>query len=155
MKYNEKLYENISNKLKQYSHRNNLRNSAERDYILRELCTKTSEISEHFDADELFIMLKSKNKKISRATVFRNLALFVKAKILRKVQLGENHSHYEIFTCKKKRHDHLICIRCGKIVEFTDSFLDKKNKDITKKHGFKLVDYKFEIYGICEECQKD
>jgi Fur family ferric uptake transcriptional regulator len=55
---------------------------------------------------------------------------------------------------KREHHDHLICIQCGKIVEFMNDVIEKEQNAIVKKNGFQMISHKLEIRGICKDCQK-
>ena len=79
---------------------------------------------EHFEADDLLLRLKKKNIRISRATIYRTLELLVKSRLVRKVTFGENHTHYE-HTFGHKHHDHLICVKCGNVLEFTNPNIEQ------------------------------
>ncbi|MBN1971736.1 MAG: transcriptional repressor [Candidatus Delongbacteria bacterium] len=150
---NKKMYYEIMlRRLNKFSKDSNMRFSKERELLLEEIC-HNNEMSDHFDADELFAIMKTKGAKVSRATIFRNLSVFVKASILRKVKLGESHSHYEICNNNKYKHDHLVCENCGKVVEFFEPSLLKKQKEIADSYGFEMRDHKHEIYGLCKDCQ--
>ncbi|PID30138.1 MAG: hypothetical protein CR982_01635 [Candidatus Cloacimonadota bacterium] len=144
-------FESLVGLLKEYSKKNNMRHSKEREKILFELCDSEN-LSSHFDADELFAQIKVKKIDVSRATIFRNLNLFVEAGILRRTKLGESHFHYEICGDEKDRHEHLVCTKCGKLIEFVNPVILEEQRKIAEKNGFKILDYKHEIYGLCKDC---
>ncbi len=146
-------FQTLFSKFEEYRINNKLRKTPERETLIREICDNLVKVKPHFEADELFAALIIKNTKISRATIFRNLRLFVEAGILRKSTLGENHSHYEVVLKNRCQHDHLICNQCGKVIEFSNKDIEKKIADITADNNFELVNHKFEIYGLCSECQ--
>lgn len=143
----------LFDKFEVYRKENKLRKTPEREILIREICENLIKVHPHFEADELFTSLMVKNEKISRATIFRNLKLFVEAGILRKATLGENHFHYEVIFKTICQHDHLICKKCGKIIEFANSDIVKKIEQISEKNDFEMTGFKFEIYGLCKDCR--
>jgi Fur family transcriptional regulator, ferric uptake regulator len=86
----------------------------------------------HFGADDLFVVMKNKKSRVSRATVYNTLELLVQCGLLTKRNFGDNMSHYE-FTYRKQTHDHLICVDCGKIVEFASPKLKNIPQEISKE----------------------
>ena len=107
----------------------------------------------HFGADDLFIQLKNLKSKVSRATVYNTLELLAQCDLLSKRNFGDNLTRYES-NFKKQTHDHLICVNCGKIVEFSDERLNIIPQEITKKLGYELDSYSFNIFARCKN-QKD
>ncbi|MFZ1280632.1 MAG: transcriptional repressor [Ignavibacteriaceae bacterium] len=109
----------------------------------------------HFGADDLFIQLKNINSKVSRATVYNTLELLAQCELISKRNFGDNLTRYES-NYKKQTHDHLICVDCGKIVEFTDLRLNKLPLEISEKLGYELDSYSFNIFARCKnkkECK--
>ena len=107
----------------------------------------------HFGADDLFIKLKNLKSKVSRATVYNTIELLAQCDLLSKRNFGDNLTRYES-NFKKQTHDHLICVNCGKIVEFSDERLNIIPQEITKKLGYELDSYSFNIFARCKN-QKD
>jgi Fur family transcriptional regulator, ferric uptake regulator len=104
----------------------------------------------HFGADDLFVVMKNKKSRVSRATVYNTLELLVQCGLLTKRNFGDNMSHYE-FTYRKQQHDHLICVDCGRIVEFTSNKLKNIPQDISKDLGFEFSSYSFNIFARCKD----
>ena len=107
----------------------------------------------HFGADDLFIKLKNLKSKVSRATVYNTIELLAQCDLLSKRNFGDNLTRYES-NFKKQTHDHLICVNCGKIIEFSDERLNIIPHEITKKLGYDLDSYSFNIFARCKN-QKD
>ncbi|HVT05262.1 MAG TPA: transcriptional repressor [Thermoanaerobaculia bacterium] len=107
----------------------------------------------HFEADELLFKLKEKSIKISRATIYRTLELLVKSGMVRRVHLGEDHYHYERVT-KNSHHDHLVCTTCGSVIEFHDSFLEARQREICERKKFTPTFHNLQILGICDACRQ-
>lgn len=109
----------------------------------------------HFGADDLFIQLKNINSKVSRATVYNTLELLALCELISKRNFGDNITRYES-NYKRQTHDHLICVDCGKIVEFTDPRLNNFPLEISEKLGYELDSYSFNIFARCKnkkECK--
>jgi Fur family ferric uptake transcriptional regulator len=107
----------------------------------------------HFEADELLFKMKEKSVKISRATIYRTLELLVKSGMVRRVHLGEDHYHYE-HVSGNSHHDHLICTTCGAVIEFHDSTLEARQREICERKRFTPTFHNLQILGICEACSK-
>ena len=101
---------------------------------------------DHPDVDELHKRATLIDKKISIATVYRTIKLFEESGILIRHDFKEGKSRYEPTT--EEHHNHLIDIKSGNIIEFTDEEIEKIQKRIAEKHGYKLVDSKLELYCV-------
>jgi len=108
-------------------------------------------IDHHFDPEELYERLKSKSKKISRASVYRIINLLHESGLIEKVQHNEHSSHYEKVIASS-HHDHMICVRCDKVIEFYSPTIEVLQNEICSKEGFKLTKHILEIYGYCKDC---
>lgn len=109
----------------------------------------------HFGADDLYIQLKNLKSKVSRATVYNTLELLAQCDLLSKRNFGDNLNRFES-NYKRQTHDHLICVDCGKIVEFSDDRLNKIPQEVSDKLGFELDSYSFNIFARCKnqkECK--
>jgi Fur family transcriptional regulator, ferric uptake regulator len=109
----------------------------------------------HFGADDLFIKLKNLKSKVSRATVYNTLELLAQCDLLSKRNFGDNLNRFES-NFKRQTHDHLICVDCGKIVEFSDIRLNKIPQEVSEKLGFEMDSYSFNIFARCKnqkECK--
>ena len=103
----------------------------------------------HFGADDLYIKMKNKKSRVSRATVYNTLELLVQCELLSKRNFGDNMTRYES-SFKRRSHDHLICMDCGRIVEFTDTSFEKMPQELSKNLGFKFENYSFNIFARCK-----
>ena len=109
-------------------------------------------IDGHLEADDIFLRLRKAKKDVSRATVYRTLGLLVDSGLVRKVYLGEDHIHYE-HTFGHTHHDHLVCIKCGKVIEFSDKKIEERQSKICQANRFKEVSHTVQIFGYCKECR--
>jgi Fur family ferric uptake transcriptional regulator len=103
----------------------------------------------HFGADDLYVIMKNKKSRVSRATVYKTLELLVQCDLLSKRNFGDNMTRYES-SFKRQIHDHLVCMDCGRIVEFTNSALENIPKELSKNLGFKFENDSFNIFARCK-----
>jgi Fur family ferric uptake transcriptional regulator len=141
----EKITENFTRFLKTKKHRI----TKERLLVLENLYKNDS----HIDAENLFIMMRKKGIKVSRATVYNTLQLLLQANLINRSNFGESHQHYEPILSDKQHH-HIVCSFCGKVEEFSAKALDKIQQNICTEHKYKFVSSAFQIMGICEKCLK-
>ena len=112
----------------------------------RKLVAKVmSESKDHPDVDELHKRVNKLDSKISIATVYRTVKLFEESGIVAKHDFKGNKARYEETT--QEHHDHLIDINTGKITEFVNDDIEKLQKKVAEKLGYKLVDHRLELYG--------
>jgi len=105
-----------------------------------------SESSDHPDVDELYKRASKIDSRISIATVYRTVKLFEESGILAKHEFKGGKARYE--KLNESHHDHLIDIKTGEIIEFVDDEIEKLQKKVAEKYGYKLVDHKLELYGV-------
>ena len=108
--------------------------------------------NKHFDADELYASLRSKGLKSSRATVYNTLDLFLECGLISKYRFDERHTHYEK-ALGRPRHDHLICLKCGDIIEFVHDKLDTIQREVCEENKFEPHNSTMQIFGICCKCK--
>jgi Fur family ferric uptake transcriptional regulator len=107
----------------------------------------------HFNADELCDKLKERGETISRATVYRSLPLLVKSGIIKEtVRSLEKTSYETVFG--REHHDHLVCILCGRLIEFKDDEIERMQIRACAKFGFEPIDHWMSIRGYCDACRK-
>ena len=107
----------------------------------------------HLSADEIHNKLVGHNESIGLATVYRVLTQLELAGLIQKNQFSDNQSSYEI---KKQHHDHLICTKCGKIIEFMNDDLEMLQEKISDKYQFRLDSHVMTLFGVCRDgnCQE-
>ena len=133
----------------QYLRENNLKVTQERLALLDEIFAT----NDHLDADELLACMKNKQRKVSRATVYRTLDLLVQCGLVRKSRLGREHYFYEKME-PGGGHHHMVCTATGKIIEFWDSELDDRLRQICQEQKFRPAFISIQIQGLSEEGQK-
>jgi Fur family ferric uptake transcriptional regulator len=134
----------------QFLRDNNLKVTKERLMLVEELLTSEG----HLDADSLLFQIRQRGKKASRATVYRTLELMVQAGLARKSRLGREHYVYEKVT-PGQRHDHMVCVRCGRIIEFFDPELEERQRKLCEERGFTPTYFALQIQGVCADCRKE
>lgn len=108
----------------------------------------------HLSAEDLYDQLKEKGEHISLSTIYRTLKLMARMGILRELELAEGHKHYEINQPYPHHHHHLICVRCGKTIEFKSDQVLKIGAKAAEKEGFHLLDCQLSIHAVCPTCQR-
>ena len=104
-----------------------------------------SESADHPDVDELHKRVSKLDSKISIATVYRTVKLFEESGIVEKHDFKGNKARYE--QTSEEHHDHLIDVNTGEIIEFVNDDIEKLQKQVAEKLGYKLVDHRLELYG--------
>ncbi len=134
-------------KFKQYLKNRNLKFTPERKDILEAVFSLNS----HFDIEQLQQKLKKMNKKISRATVYRTLPLLIESNLIKETLHCQSRVKYERIYGHLP-HDHMVCLRCGKIIEFRNEEIEKLQMDTCRDKGFFPVEHRLGIKGYCKEC---
>ena len=114
-----------------------------------EVMDSALEFDGHFGADDLYILMKNQKSRVSRATVYKTLELLVQCDLLSKRNFGDNLTRYES-SFKRQSHDHLICMDCGRIVEFSSPKVKKLPEEISDELGFSVESYSFNIFARCK-----
>ena len=109
----------------------------------------------HMCAEDIYEVVREGNPDIGLATVYRSLELFTTLELLKKLDFGDGRSRYELNDHNLAHsHHHLICLNCGKVIEFTYNLLDDIKQKIKKDNGSGIVDYQLKFYGYCADCEK-
>ncbi len=117
----------------------------------RELIQEILRLKTHFDADGLHELLKSKGSQISRDTVYRTIPLLLECGVIQK-SVGDGRREYFERTSVKGHHDHMVCIQCGKIIEFHSDLIEKIQTEVCSEYGFRLVFHDHRLFGHCKDC---
>ena len=107
----------------------------------------------HFSAEDIYKRLLKGNVELGLATVYRVLTQFESAGIVIRHNFEEGHSVFEL--AADEHHDHIVCVRCGKVEEFHDDEIEQRQNVIAKKLGFELTDHNLNMYGLCPSCKQD
>lgn len=109
------------------------------------------ELDEHFEAEQVFYGLREQGATVGKATVYRTLPLLVDCGILKQVRFDVKQAHYE-YAFGEDPHDHMLCRRCGRIVEFASDEVEELRARIGRRHHFHVISHRFQLSGLCWEC---
>jgi len=119
----------------------------------RELVLRRALSYLHFTAEQLVGSVRSVNRSVSRASVYRTLGLLHEAGLVEKHDFRYGPPNYEV-TFGKTHHDHLMCIQCGEIIEFQEPRWEVLQEEVVKRFGYQLLSHTHKLYGLCAACQR-
>ncbi|MEE8167155.1 MAG: transcriptional repressor [Myxococcota bacterium] len=131
--------------LADYLERNHLKHTKQRELILGVFL----EARRHLTSEDLYLTVREQHPNIGYTTVYRTMKLLVEAGLATERHFDDGITRYEI---EHEHHDHLVCIRCGKIVEFECEMIEDAQNDIAKRYGFQILRHRHELYGHCPDC---
>ena len=105
----------------------------------------------HVSAEDVYKLLLQNSEEIGLATVYRVLTQFEQAGLVIRHNFEGGHSVFELSS--DKHHDHIVCLRCGRVEEFADDEIEQLQRKIADKLGFELTDHNLNMYGLCQECR--
>lgn len=109
--------------------------------------------SRHQSAEDVYKALLDMGEDIGLATVYRVLTQFEAAGLVKRHHFEGGHSVFELN--EGSHHDHILCVKCGKVDEFVDETIEARQKDIAKKLGYEMTDHCLYMYGVCSKCQSE
>ena len=107
----------------------------------------------HLDADEIYRQAREKQSRLSLSTVYRTLRVFKELGLVEELHLDEAHHHYE--AKPSSEHQHLVCLGCGKVVEFECPLSLKMREDIGREKGFEITGVEIRMTGYCPKCRRN
>jgi len=113
---------------------------------------ESSEGGRHMSAEEVYMALKGQEEDVGLATVYRVLTQFAQAGLVTRHNFEGGHAVFELN--EGKHHDHILCVKCGRVDEFVDETIEQRQQTIADKHGYTITDHSLTIYGVCGACQK-
>lgn len=133
---------------KNYIKEKNIKNSKTREKILQKFLT----IEGHLTINELYDAVKKELPNVGLATVYRTMKTLCDAGLAEEIDIGDGMKRFE-HKFEHKHHDHLICIKCGRMIEFVDEEIEKLQKRICDRYNFIIKYHKLQIFGYCNECR--
>lgn len=139
--------EDFRTRLRAHVQQRGLKSSTRRDLILE---TLVSLGQHHLTAEELLRAVRTKDPRVGAATVYRTLRVLQESGIVTERHFEGGATQFELVS--DSHHDHLICTRCKKIVEFEDDAIEQYQHKIAARFGFELHSHRHELYGLCPSC---
>lgn len=106
----------------------------------------------HLTAEEVYKSLLSEGEEIGLATVYRVLTQFEAAGLVKRHHFEGGNSIFELN--RGEHHDHIVCVKCGRVEEFSDDVIERRQTEIAQEKHFKLTGHSLCLYGVCIDCQK-
>lgn len=121
-----------------------------------------SKTSEHLSAEDIYLAVHKNQPNIGLTTIYRTLELLVHIGLVFKFDFGDGRARYELSEGPKgkRHHHHLVCMSCGRVIDYTDfiddeiEFLSRTEKGLSQKFRFKITNHLIQFYGLCDQCQK-
>ncbi len=132
--------------LARYLEEHNLKHTKQRDAILNVFL----EASGHITSEEIYEHVRRTYPNIGYTTVYRTMKLLCEAGLAAERHFDEGATRYEI---AQHHHDHLVCVCCGKIIEFECQMIESTQNEIADRYGFLVLRHRHELYGHCESCR--
>ena len=107
----------------------------------------------HFSVEEVWGRVRQDDPRVSVATVYRTMKLLSESGLAHARNFGDGQTRYEA-AIGREHHDHLICTSCQTIIEFENDQIERLQEAVARRHGFKVISHKMELYGLCKNCQK-
>lgn len=143
----DSVIETAENVFREYLRDRGLKYTEERQAILRAVMKN----DEHFEAEQLLLDMRQAGHRVGKATIYRSLKILVACGIVKEVHFSNKQVHYE-HTYGQDPHDHMVCRRCGRIVEFDAAEVTRLRTLIAAQHQFHALSHRFAIMGLCEAC---
>lgn len=107
---------------------------------------------DHLSVDDIERQLRDRGDRIGKATIYRTLDLLVRSRLVEEHDFGEGFKRYEHRLSRQPVHEHLICVECGRVIEFRSAEIQNVERRVREEHGFVPARHRLDIYGLCREC---
>lgn len=144
----DKIKETVKDVFTAYLQGKGCRKTLERYAILDEIYSHSG----HFDVESLFVAMRNKNYRVSLATLYNTIELLLDCRLVIKHQFGDNIAQYEK-AYNNHRHEHLICLVCGRVDEFSDPQIEETIGQIEEAYKFTVHHHLLYVYGVCKSCK--
>jgi Fur family transcriptional regulator, ferric uptake regulator len=109
----------------------------------------------HLSSEEIYELVKEKYPEIGLATVYRTLQLFDELGVIYKLNFDDGRSRYELYHNEDHQHHHLICLKCGSVIEMEGDLLENLEEAIENTKNFQIVDHNVKFFGYCSKCKQN
>jgi len=109
----------------------------------------------HLSSEEIYDLVKEKYPEIGLATVYRTLQLFDELGVIYKLNFDDGRSRYELYHNEDHQHHHLICLKCGSVIEMEEDLLENLEDAIENTKNFQIVDHNVKFFGYCSKCKQN
>jgi Fur family ferric uptake transcriptional regulator len=141
--------EELNRLLERYMAERGLKSTRQRSQIIELFF----EMHGHLSVEDVWSRVRQDDPRVSVATVYRTMKLLSEAGLAHARNFGDGQTRFEP-AVGREHHDHLICTRCGTIIEFENDQIERMQDAVARRHGFKVTSHKMELYGLCKTCQK-
>ena len=131
-----------------YLERNHLKHTKQRELILATFL----EAKRHITSEDLYQAVRENHSNIGYTTVYRTMKLLVEAGLATERHFDDGITRYEV---EQEHHDHLVCIKCGRIQEFECELIEETQLEIAKRYSFEVLRHRHELYGHCSDCHEN
>ncbi len=134
--------------LAEYLEQHNLKHTKQRELVLGAFL----EARRHVSSEDLYQVVREKYPNVGYTTVYRTMKLLVEAGLATERHFDDGITRYEI---EQEHHDHLVCVKCGKIQEFECDMIEETQRQIAERYAFRILRHRHELYGHCAECDRE
>jgi Fur family ferric uptake transcriptional regulator len=106
---------------------------------------------EHYSTEEIYKKAKNLNYNIGIATIYRNMSFLEQIGVIHRLTLNDGSMRYQV-NDSNKRHYHLVCEKCGNVIDMKDNLIENLENQVYLQYGFKVTNHQIQIFGLCKKC---